>query len=403
MQVTVEIEAVSKQFRLYRDRPTSLKERVIHLGRNSYDDFWALRDVSFSVHDGQTLGLLGHNGSGKSTLLKCIAGTLRPSHGTIRTRGRLAALLELGAGFHGDLTGRENMYLNGSLMGFTRADIDRLFDEIVAFSELEQFIDLPVKHYSSGMAARLGFAIAVHVDPDVLLIDEVLAVGDEAFQRKCMERIRWFQRDGRTIVLVTHAADLVRQLCDHAAVLDHGELVTVGDPNDAVRVFRETLINRGIPMPAEAEETISERLTHVVRFTSTTIESPGGRPFLYSGDPLRIAARFEAVEDVPDCTFSLAIHDQEGNLLVGTDSSLLGVGCAVQQGPGEVVFLLESVPLLDGHYLISLGIEDGDGAPLDHRDQADSFDVQSVGRMAGRVACPVSFSHTALHPGVTAS
>ncbi|MEY2569880.1 MAG: lipopolysaccharide transport system ATP-binding protein, partial [Acidimicrobiaceae bacterium] len=238
----VEIHDVSKRFKLYKDKPQSLKERVIRAGRNRTEDFWALRDVSFDVAEGETLGLLGHNGSGKSTLLKCVAGTLRPTTGTIRTRGRLAALLELGAGFHGDLTGRENMYLNGSILGFSRADIDSIFDEVVGFAELEQFIDLQVKHYSSGMVARLGFSIAIHVDPDVLLVDEVLSVGDESFQRKCMEKIKGFQRDGRTIFLVTHAADLVRQLCSRAAVLDHGELIAVGPPNDAVRAFRDSLV-----------------------------------------------------------------------------------------------------------------------------------------------------------------
>jgi ABC-2 type transport system ATP-binding protein len=394
--VSVQIEDVSKRFRVYKDRPTSLKERIIRAGRHAHEDFWALSGISFDVHDGETLGLLGHNGSGKSTLLKCVAGTLRPTQGVIRTRGRLAALLELGAGFHGDLTGRENMYLNGSIIGFSRHDIDRLFDEIVAFSELEQFIDLPVKHYSSGMVARLGFSIAVHVDPDVLLVDEVLSVGDEAFQRKCMERIRGFQRDGRTIFLVTHAADLVRQLCDRAAVLDHGELVIVGEPNDAVRAFRETLISRGIPLPVEAAETPAERLSHVVRFTSTRLDIPAKRPFLYSGEPLRIAIGYEAARDVPDCIFSLTMHDQEGNLLLSTNTSLLGSDCAVAQGPGEVTFDLAAVPLLDGHYLISLGIEDSAGAQFDHRDQMDAFDVESVGRMAGRVAFDIQVTQQQL-------
>lgn len=396
MAVSVQIEGVAKRFRLYKDRPTSLKERIIRAGRLQSEDFWALQDVSFDVHEGETLGILGHNGSGKSTLLKCVAGTLRPTRGVIRTRGRLAALLELGAGFHGDLTGRENMYLNGSIIGFSRTDIDRLFDEIVEFSELDQFIDLPVKHYSSGMIARLGFSIAVHVEPDVLLVDEVLSVGDEAFQRKCMERIRGFQRDGRSILLVTHAADLVRQLCDHAAVLDHGQLVIVGEPNDAVREFRETLIKRGIPLPEEAAESIKDRLTHVVRVTSTRLELPGDRPFLFSGEPLRVALGYEAARDVPKCTFSLAVHDQDGNLLLSTETSLLNVECLVKQGPGEVIFDLASVPLLDGHYLVSFGIGDTDGAQFDHREQQDAFDVQSVGRMAGRVAFDISVIHNQL-------
>ena len=394
MSVTVAIEGVSKRFRMYTDRPTSLKERIIRAGRHTHEDFWALRDVSFEVHDGETLGLLGHNGSGKSTLLKCVAGTLRPSHGTISTRGRLAALLELGAGFHGDLTGRENMYLNGSIIGFSRADIDRLFDEIVDFSELGQFIDLPVKHYSSGMVARLGFSIAVHVDPDVLLVDEVLSVGDEAFQRKCMERIRGFQRDGRTIFLVTHAADLVRQLCDRAAVLDHGQLVMVGEPNDAVRSFRDTLISKGIPVPDEATATTpTVDPSRPVRVVSTDVVIPADRAFLYSGEPLAIRIGYEATRDVPDCIFGLELHDQEGNLLFSTNTQALEVPCPVAVGHGEVLFELASVPLLDGHYLISLGIGDSSGVQFDHRDQTDAFDVESLGRMTGRVAFQIEVHH----------
>lgn len=390
---TIEIEGVSKRFKLYRDKPHSLKERLLQVGRNTFDEFWALHDVSLEVHDGETVGLLGHNGSGKSTLLKCVAGTLRPTNGTIRTRGRVAALLELGAGFHGDLTGRENVYLNGSILGFKAAEIDRIFDDIVAFAELEQFIDLPVRHYSSGMFARLGFAVAVNVDPDILLVDEVLSVGDEAFQRKCMDRIRGFQRDGRTIFLVTHAADLVRQLCDRAAVLDHGELVTFGEPNAAVRAFRETLMQRGVEVPAEAQETILERSTFEVRFTSIRFELPEGRRFLMSDEPLRICMGYEATRAIDDCVFALEIHDQDGNLLVGTNSELLGYDTAVDVGQGEVVFHVERVPLLDGRYAVSLGIHDRTGISFDHRDQLDHFDVQSQGRMIGRVDLPIKVEH----------
>src|SRR5512132_149006 len=204
----LEVSDVSKKFRLYRERPTSLKARLLHSGIRA-EDFWALRDVSFHIPEGSSLGLIGHNGSGKTTLLKIVAGILRPTSGTVRQRGRMAALLELGAGFHPELTGRENVYLNASFLGLSRRQTDAAFDDIVAFAELEDFIANEVKFYSSGMLVRLGFAVAVHVEPDVLLIDEVLAVGDEAFQAKCLERVRAFQREGRTIVLVTHALDTV--------------------------------------------------------------------------------------------------------------------------------------------------------------------------------------------------
>ena len=226
-----------------RERPTSLKQRLL-VSRSRSEEFWALRDVSFDIADGSSLGLIGHNGSGKTTLLKCIAGILRPTAGTIRYRGRLAALLELGAGFHPDLTGRENVYLNASFLGLSRRETDRIFDDIVAFAELEDFMDNQVKFYSSGMLVRLGFAVAVHVDPEVLLIDEVLAVGDESFQRRCLDRVRRFQSEGRTIVLVTHALDVVREVCDEAVMLDHGRVHAIGTPDDVVRTLRHRLAQR---------------------------------------------------------------------------------------------------------------------------------------------------------------
>src|SRR5580700_1831369 len=221
-EVAVDIQLVSKRFRLYHQKYTSLKERVIHAGRSPYTDLWALHDVSFEVAEGDTVGILGRNGSGKSTLLKCLCGVLQPTEGQVVVRGRLAGLLELGAGFQPDLTGRQNIYLNGSLLGLSKSNIDKIFDEIVAFAELEQFIDNQVKFYSSGMYVRLGFAVAVNVDPDILVIDEVLAVGDERFQRKCMDRVREFQDEGRTIIFVTHSPDQVRGICNRAVVLGDG-------------------------------------------------------------------------------------------------------------------------------------------------------------------------------------
>jgi ABC-2 type transport system ATP-binding protein len=390
----IEIVEVSKHFRLYKEHSKSFKERIIKAGRNPYEDFWALRDVSIEVAEGETLGVLGHNGSGKSTLLKCVAGTLRPNEGRIATRGRVAALLELGAGFHPELTGRENVYLNGSILGFKHDEVDEIFDEIVEFSELHEFIDLQVKHYSSGMYARLGFAVAVNVEPDILLIDEVLSVGDEAFQRKCMERMKGFQRDGRTLLIVTHAADLVRQLCNRGAVLDHGKLISLDEPAEAVRAFRETLMQRGIEIPDEARETHAERLTKTVRFTPPPrLEFAADRPFVQSGEPLRIHMPYEASADVDDCIFAIAIHDQEGNLLMTTNSDVVGAPTPVTKGVGEVVFELGAVPLLDGKYLVSLGIHDSTGVEFDHRDQLDDFDVLSGTRTHGLVNMPLSVTH----------
>src|ERR1700734_290789 len=252
--IAVDVRGVSKRFRLAHGKHNSLKERIIHGGRTPHEDFWALKDVSLVAHEGETVGILGRNGSGKSTLLKCICGVLQPTSGEVAVRGKLAGLLELGAGFQQDLTGRENIYLNGSLLGMAKRDVDKVFDAIVDFSELEEFIDGPVKFYSSGMYVRLGFAVAVNVDPDILVIDEVLAVGDERFQRKCIDRVKLFQKEGRTILLVTHSPDQVRSICDRAVVLSHGDMVIEGLPGEAVRVFREGLLEEGGMLVVPPEE-----------------------------------------------------------------------------------------------------------------------------------------------------
>lgn len=230
----VEVQNVSKHFQLRHGR--SVKEALMGRVRGvpAFTDFAALDQVSLDIHSGETVGLVGHNGSGKSTLLKIIGGILDPTTGTARRRGRLAALLELGAGFHPDLTGRENIFLNAAILGMSRTETAKLLDAIVDFAEIEEFLDNQVKFYSSGMYVRLGFAVAVHTDPDLLLVDEVLAVGDEPFQRKCMDRIGEFQREGRTIVVVTHSSAQVRELCNRVAVMDHGRMVYHGDSADGL-------------------------------------------------------------------------------------------------------------------------------------------------------------------------
>ena len=236
----VSIDHVTKRFRLYHERNQSMKAAVLRGGRARYDDFVALRDVTFDVPTGITLGLIGENGSGKSTLLKCIAQILFPDDGKITTRGKVSALLELGAGFHPELSGRDNVYLNGAILGLTKRQLDERFDDIVDFSGISQFIDSPVKNYSSGMYVRLGFSVAINVDPDVLLIDEVLAVGDADFQQRCTDKFVDLKAQGRTIVVVSHSMESVRNLCDQVALLEHGHLVTVGP---AVDVIDEYLVD----------------------------------------------------------------------------------------------------------------------------------------------------------------
>jgi ABC-type polysaccharide/polyol phosphate transport system ATPase subunit len=232
---------VGMSFRLYRERVDTLKEAVLgrFRHRKSYEDFWALRHVSFEVRPGESVGLIGHNGSGKSTLLKVAAGVLRPTEGSARVEGRISPMIELAAGFDPDLTGRDNIFLNGALMGHSRKEMAGKLDRIVEFSELGEFIDQPVKNYSSGMYARLGFAIAADVDPEILIIDEVLAVGDERFQAKCMERIRSIRQSGCTIFYVSHTMPSVTELCDRVIVLHHGQLAFDGAPEPAIARYRE--------------------------------------------------------------------------------------------------------------------------------------------------------------------
>jgi ABC-2 type transport system ATP-binding protein len=398
----IEIEEVTKKFRLYKEKMQSAKERIIKFGRVPYEDFYALRDVSFTVTEGQTTGLLGHNGSGKSTLLKCVAGTMRPSSGTIRTRGRVAALLELGAGFHGDLTGRENMYLNGSILGFTKADVDRIFDDVVDFAEIAPFIDMQVKHYSSGMTARLGFALAIHVDPDIVLVDEVLAVGDEAFQRKCLERVDEMQSEGRTILVVTHVPDLVRQICQQGAVLDRGELICFDEPGPAIRAFRESLVRRGIMLAEELsddeEAVIEERLlSRAVQFQKVSIEyEDPTRGYALPGERVRIRCAYDAPKVVDDVVFAFDLTDQDGRLVFGANTDVVHQRVDRVSGAGELVFELDRIPLLDGDYDVTVGIHSHDAAEeYDHIEGEHRIQVMNPGRTVGRVHFEVGITH---HP-----
>ena len=238
--IAVRVDHVSKWFRMYHERNTSLKSAIMRRRRSVHNDFLALDDVSFEVPVGSTFGLIGSNGSGKSTLLKCLAEILYPNVGTITAFGKVAALLEVGSGFHHELSGRENIYLNGSILGMTRKEINRKFDEIIDFSGVEEFIDQPVKNYSSGMYVRLGFAVAIHVDPEILVVDEVLAVGDAEFQEKCRQKFADLHRAGKTVILVTHSMDDVRGMCDQAAWLDKGRLRLVGPARKTVAAYEKS-------------------------------------------------------------------------------------------------------------------------------------------------------------------
>ncbi|MFN8233311.1 MAG: ABC transporter ATP-binding protein [Actinomycetota bacterium] len=386
MSSAIEVEGVSKRFRLFRERPTSVKQRLLS-GRMRAEDFWALREVSIDVPEGGTLGLIGHNGSGKTTLLKCIAGILRPSAGVIRSRGRIAALLELGAGFHPELTGRENVYLNASFLGLSRRDTDRVFDDIVGFAELGEFMDSQTKFYSSGMLVRLGFAVAVHVEPDVLLIDEVLAVGDEAFQARCLERIGRFQSDGRTIVLVTHALDTVREVCDRAVMLHHGRVHASGAPDDVVREMRYVLL--GVPDPGFVPEEGTRRAeiasVELVR-ASGRIEGP-----VLAGDPLTIRIDVRTNEPVDDLDVDFEILDGATNHpVLDARTSRRGIDIGRFDGKKRIRFLIPAFPYHAGKYWVTVGLSSRRTGELFHvQTQRYLFEVVEAPRVQERIEVPV--------------
>lgn len=239
--IAVRVDHVTKSFRMYHERNQSLKSAIMRGRTSVHEDFLALRDITFDVPSGSTFGLIGSNGSGKSTLLKCLANIYYPNEGSISHFGKIAAMLEVGSGFHAELSGRENIFLNGSILGMSKKEVTRKFDEIVDFSGVEQFIDQPVKNYSSGMYVRLGFAIAINVDPDILVVDEVLAVGDAEFQEKCFHKFEDFKKAGKTVILVSHSMDTVQHMCDHAAWLSHGDLRAVGEAKTTISAYLASL------------------------------------------------------------------------------------------------------------------------------------------------------------------
>ncbi|MFV0459440.1 MAG: ABC transporter ATP-binding protein [Actinomycetales bacterium] len=367
------VDGVSKRFRIRKEK--SLKERLVNAGRSRrhLEDFWALRDVSLEVEAGSTVALIGHNGSGKSTLLKVIGGILTPDTGTVDRAGRLAALLELGAGFHGDLTGRENVYLNASILGLSHKQTDEYFQAIEDFADIPGFLDTQVKFYSSGMYVRLAFAVAVHVDPDMLLVDEVLAVGDEPFQRKCMEKIREFQADGRTIVLVTHGLDAVQQLCDRAVMLDHGDVVVDGTPIEAIRAFREKYTEA----PAEEEEAEQISVERPARITQVRILDGTGAPAkqFAPNDPLEIEITVESHRSVTDWSVGISLLNHFDTVVFGTNTALMHEDLDTLSGRRVVRYRFDRLPLVEGQYYVTTAVHPVRGAEWHRLDRTVSFRV----------------------------
>lgn len=375
----VSVHDLSKRFVLHKDK--SVKERIVNFGRarQHRDDFWALRDINLEIPVGSTVGLVGHNGSGKSTLLKTIGGIIQPTSGSVLRRGRLAALLELGAGFHPDLTGRDNVYLNAAILGLSRKETDRYFDAIVDFSGIESFIDTQVKFYSSGMYVRLAFSVAVHVDPDLLLVDEVLAVGDEPFQRKCMAKIAEFQSEGRTIVLVSHSADQVGSLCDRVVVLHQGEITHNGDPAEGIRILREGYeADRKLSDKAHPASKPSTPPYEIVSVDATTNED---------ADSASITLDYviDINEPRDEWGIGLTIENSLGLHIYSMTSFGLKSNLPNTRGRHSVRIVLPNVRLGAGSYLVNTGLGNQAGVNFDERPGAANFEIVGGGYGYGLV------------------
>jgi ABC-type polysaccharide/polyol phosphate transport system ATPase subunit len=355
-EVVVEATNVSKKFRLYKERNHSLKATVMRGKRAVSEDFWALRDVSFEVTQGETFGLIGENGSGKSTMLKCFTKILRPEVGSVSVTGKVSALLELGAGFHPELSGRENVFLNGAILGLSQRELRGRFDEIVEFAGIQRFIDEPVKNYSSGMYVRLGFSVAINVDPDVLLIDEVLAVGDENFQRKCNEKFAELKQSGKTIILVSHALGSVQAMCDRVAWFDGGRLRGIGRPNDVISEYSSAVqVDRTLDEQGHKRWGSGEG-----KITKAELIGEDGRPTerLRSGSRASLRIHYEMQEVLDRPIFAISIKTVEGFLVSGPTSR--DGGCVPEQlrGRGVAEITFDPLALLPGTYDVSVSLQD---------------------------------------------
>lgn len=392
----VVVDGVSKTFVIRKDN--SLKERVVTLGRRGRvhrEVFRALNDVSLTIPAGTTIGLLGPNGSGKSTLLKVIGGIIDPTSGTVRRRGRLAALLELGAGFHPDLSGRDNVYLNASILGLSKEETDAQFDRIVAFAEIGDFIDTQVKFYSSGMYVRLAFAVAVHTDPDLLLVDEVLAVGDEAFQRKCMDKIRQFQQEGRTIVLVSHSASQVMEVCDLGVVMSDGAVAFLGSAADATKVHREILEGRRKEHLDADDDGTSHPHEEVPSVESITVTDGAGTALsaVDPGSSVEIELRVRHPRPVDVWHSSVSIDTPTGQQVFGTGTRRLEAAHGpTAAGEAVVSYAIPRLNLAGGQYFVNVEVSSEDGAPWDVVWQAATFFVPLEHRQTGTVYAEATVS-----------
>jgi ABC-type polysaccharide/polyol phosphate transport system ATPase subunit len=381
----IELRQVSKRFTLHQESQRSFQEtfiRFLQRKPNPRHDFWSLQDVSFEVKQGDSFGIIGPNGSGKSTLLKLISGILEPTSGDIFTQGRIASLLELGAGFHPDLTGRENIFLNGSVVGLSRRQIKQRLDEIIDFAELGEFIDVPIRHYSSGMYVRLGFAVAIHTDPDILLVDEVLSVGDVSFQHKCLDGIRRFREGGGTLVLVSHDLGTIQSLSNAAIWLDRGVARDVGRPVDVVMAYLNDVADkaeaRAATKPLPELEGVRRWGTGKVQITRVELCDRTGTPrtLFVNGGAMEIRLSYFAEQRVEDPVFGIAIHHANGTHVCGPNTGFDGLHIPCVEGEGQVTYFIPALPFIEGEYLVSVSSHNrADDEMYDYHDRAYPFRV----------------------------
>ena len=350
----IEVDGVWKNFRLYHERNQYLKAAILRGRRARYEEFWALRDINLKIPHGTTLGLIGSNGSGKSTLLKCLARILYPNEGSVSVDGRLCALLELGAGFHPELSGRENVFLNGAILGLSRREIENKFDEIVEFAGLEKFIDTPVKNFSNGMQLRLGFSIASFVDPEILLIDEVLAVGDQIFQRKCADRIDAFRKEGRTIVIVSHGMSSIMELCTTTVWLERGEVRQLGPSAEVISAYTGESYTAAEATPGEAGTRWG---SGEVEITAVRVVGEAGTAETFStGETVCIELTFTAHANINDTVFAVKLYDSSGNELWASSTRQKQQYVERLLPSGKVRLTIPKFLLLSGVYPISIGV-----------------------------------------------